>query len=85
MAAVQVRGATGEAAAAEFVVLQPVEIGVQAARRFAFAQVKEGFHSGSKVGGGVRDEKTESDITFSYRRSQGKRDYFSGRAQSVPV
>ena len=44
VAAVHVRGAAGESAAAEFVVLQAVQVGVQPPRGGAFSQVNEGFH-----------------------------------------
>ena len=38
-------------------VLPRTPIGVQPARCFAFAQVNEGFHDGSRVAGGFRDEQ----------------------------
>src|SRR5271163_1553275 len=49
VAAVHVGGSAGESTAAQLVVLQPVEVGVQAARCRTFAQVDEGLHGGSKV------------------------------------
>jgi hypothetical protein len=54
-------GAAGEAAAAQFVVLKPVQIGVHPPGCGAFSQVDEGFHRGSR---GRSGEKTESDVTF---------------------
>jgi hypothetical protein len=44
VAAVHVRGSSREAAAAQFVVLEPAEVGMQSPRRLAFAQVDERFH-----------------------------------------
>ena len=44
VSAVDVRGAAGESAAPEFVVLQAVQIGVQTLGGTAFSQVNEGFH-----------------------------------------
>ena len=44
VAAVQIGGASGEAAAAEFVVLETVEVGVQAPGCLPLAQVNERFH-----------------------------------------
>src|SRR4029077_16324095 len=49
VAAVHVGGSAGESTAAQLVVLEPVEVGVQAARCPAFTQVDEGFHGGSNV------------------------------------
>lgn len=59
MAAVQVGGAPDEAATAQFVVFEPVEVGVQAPRCGAFTQVDEGFHGISRVG-----EATELKVTL---------------------
>ena len=44
VAAIDVGGAPGEPAAPEFVVLQPVQVGVQAPGSSAFSQVNKGFH-----------------------------------------
>jgi hypothetical protein len=45
VAAIDVGGAAGESAAPEFVVLQAVQVGVQAPGRSAFSQVNKGFHA----------------------------------------
>ena len=44
VAAIHVRRAAGESAAAEFVVLEAVQIGVQPPRSGAFSQVNKRFH-----------------------------------------
>jgi len=44
MTAVDVGGPAGKSAAAQLVVLESVEIGVQPSRGLAFSQVNEGFH-----------------------------------------
>ena len=65
------RGTAGESAATEFVVLQALEVGMQATRCLAFAQVDEGFHGGSRVATASGSAETESDITFSFGAAQG--------------
>jgi hypothetical protein len=44
MAAVDVGGPAGESATAQFVVLESVEVGMQASRCLSFSQVDKGFH-----------------------------------------
>ena len=59
--AVHAGGSAGEAPAAEFIILEPAQIGVHPPRRGAFSQVNEGFHDGSQ---GRSKRKTEGDISF---------------------
>jgi hypothetical protein len=49
VSAEKVCGPSGKPAAAQFVVLEPVEVGVQAPRSVAFTQVNEGFHGYSQA------------------------------------
>src|SRR5699024_10926445 len=67
VAAVEVGGAPDEATAAQFVVFESLEVGVQAPRCGAFTQVDEGFHGVSRVEG-----VTELKVTLLFVLAGGK-------------